>query len=295
MRSVRATLVHNPAAGADDGPEVDEIVRAVEALGARVRVVAPDDLEQGGLDGAELVVVAGGDGTVGRVAKCLAGTKTPLAVVPTGTANNVARSLGVGTDVRAALDELRLAAPHAVDLGWIGVPDGDSALFLEGIGVGIFASLLGERVTKKHKNLDVAADLIAHALETYAPHQIELEIDGHRVSGDYLLASVLNLRSVGPALVLAPDARFDDGLLDVALVRPHHRDALLGHLKRGGPGAEEPAPLFEIHRGASLRLRTDAKWLHVDDKAWEVAGDVSLSVRRGVVTFLVPQRPIPPR
>jgi diacylglycerol kinase family enzyme len=266
------------------------MVNDLEAFGWKVKVIDKSALDEGLRHPGDAVLVAGGDGTVGKVAKRLAGTSVPMAVIPTGTANNVARTLGIGVDARIAIDGLRRAEVREIDLGVVH-GDGEEERFLEGFGIGLFAWVMAERATSKHKRLRRALALIAEELVEYAPRRARIDIDGRDVSGEYLLASVMNLRSMGPALALAPDARPDDGLLDVVLVRPEHRDSLLAHLRRAVEEGDIALPSFEVHRAERVRISGQGKWAHLDDCPREFPGDVEVRVSPRTVRFLVP--PVP--
>jgi diacylglycerol kinase (ATP) len=284
---VHVTLVHNQKAGGAT-PSRDELRAEVEALGWRVTIVDKNELDGGLRRPGEVVLVAGGDGTVGKVAKRLAGKDVPVAVIPTGTANNVARALGVGVDPIAAIRALRTAAVRDVDLGVVRNGAADTERFLEGFGVGLFAWVMAERATRKDKKLRRAMSLIADELERYAPKRARVEIDGNDFSGEHLLACVMNLRTLGPALELAPNAEVDDGWLDVVVVRPDHRDNLLAHLRRAAAVGEAPLPHFEVHRAKHVRLSGQGKWAHVDDCSREFAGDVEVAVVPLAAKFLAP-------
>lgn len=285
---MRVTLIHNPSAGDGRMPDRDDVVEAIEDLGWKVAPFDKRELDAALEKPGEAVLVAGGDGIVGKVAKRLAGSGVPMGIVPTGTANNVARTLGIGVDARAAIDVLSRAAVRDVDMGCVVQGKGRGEPFLEGFGVGIFAWVMAERATEKHKKLRRAFRLIAKELAGYAPHRARIEVDGRDVSGEYLLAAVMNLRSLGPALGLAPDASFDDGQLDVVLVRPEHREALRAHLKRASLEGDITLPRFEVYRGEHVRISGHGNWAHVDDCPREFEGDVEASVDPGAVKFLVP-------
>jgi len=139
---VRITLFHNPSAGAGrhTGADLERIARALghdvdaRALGADGWADALDDP-------GDLVVVAGGDGSVASVANLMVGRPTPIAVIPMGTANNVASALGI-RGAREALPEALMAAwPTWESVGFdVGLAsDGArSHHFLECVGVGEF-------------------------------------------------------------------------------------------------------------------------------------------------------------
>lgn len=291
---VRAILVYNPSAGGAGGkgaPDRAELVSGIEHLGWSVTVVGKADLERTMAAPTDVVLVAGGDGTVGKVAKRLAGTGIPMAVLPTGTANNVARTLGIGLEPRAALEALPRAVIREVDLGVV-LHRGETERFLEGFGTGVFAYVMAERATKKHKKLRRAFRLLARELASFAPHHTRLRIDGRDASGEYLLVAVMNVRSFGPALALAPDARFDDGVLDVVLVHPEQRASLVRHLERAALEGDLALPQFEVHRAKQVVLSDTGGWAHVDDGARTLLGEVEIRVEPRAVRFLTPAPPI---
>ncbi len=291
---MRVTLIHNPKAGDHRVPEPDEIVSDLETFGWKVTSVDRSDLEKVAKSPGDLVIVAGGDGTVGKVAKRFAGTGVPVAVIPTGTANNVSRMLGIGVDARAAIDVLPRAVVRNVDLGIVefGTEPATSERFIEGCGVGVFAFLMAERATKKDKKLRRAIGLLAKELAAYQPRRMRIEVDGKDLSGDYVLASVMNLRSLGPALALAPDAQCDDGELEVALVRPEHTASLVTHLRRAALDGDIALPAVEVHRATHVHLGGAGRWAHVDDCSHELASDIDVRVEPGAVKFLVPPAPV---
>lgn len=283
---MRATLLHNPSSGgASDNAE---IIRALHEIGWSVhRCVERKDLEECLDDPGDVVVVSGGDGTVAKVAKRLAELDIPIVILPAGTANNIARSLGIGLDCRTVIAGLANWVERRIDLGTVKSDAGDEA-FLEGFGVGLFAYVVGERATKKHKKLRRGLELIAETLESYVPTYFTINVDGDDLSGEYLLAAAMNVRSIGPALGFAPDARVDDGLLDVVLVPPDAKASLVAHLRRAAEEGDPTLPHFRTRHGRKVRLRADRGWAHCDDRARELAGEVRIGVRKGAVRVLVP-------
>jgi diacylglycerol kinase family enzyme len=291
---MRATLLYNAKSGTAASEE--RILGALTALGWKVeRSICKAQLDDCLCHGADVIVVAGGDGTIARVAKRLAGTDIPMAIVPMGTANNVARSLGIGVDVDDALQGLAHAVERRIDLGMVqSERSSGRGYFLEGFGVGIFAHVVGQVASKKDKKLRRALNLIADELGDFTPRHVELEVDGRDLSGTYVLAAVMNAMSLGPTLGVAPRARCDDGELDVVVVPPEGKAALVAYLRRAAAtdeGERETAvalPYLESSRAQHVRLRADGGWAHIDDSAVELAGYLTIDVAPGAVRLLAP-------
>jgi diacylglycerol kinase family enzyme len=215
-----------------------------------------------------------------------------MAIVPMGTANNVARSLGLGVDPHVAVRDLSRATERRIDLGIV-TNDRSKDYFVEGFGLGIFAHVLAERARKKDKKPSRALELIADELEAYQPLHVELDVGGRDFSGMYMLAAVMNARSLGPALRVAPDARCDDGELDVVLVRPEAKVALVKHLRRAAVEVDVALPAFESIRAKQIRVRADGRWVHVDDTARQLDGAAVIDIAAGAVRLFAP--PLSPK
>ncbi len=288
---MRATLVYNPRSGSaasGSAASEEELVEQLEGIGWSVERCLPKKrLDDCICHGADVVVVAGGDGTIGKVARRVAGTDVPIAIVPMGTANNVARSLGIGVEPTTAVQALRRADVRRIDLGVVR-SQRRKEYFVEGFGVGVFAYVVAERAGKSDKKLRKALGLIAEELDDYEPRHYEIEVDGQDHSGKFVLAAVMNVRSVGPALTLAPEAKCDDGELDVVLVRPEAKKALVAHLRRAAEEGDVALPAFETTRGKLVRVRADGRWAHVDDAARQLQGDTFVEVVPGAVKVLAP-------
>jgi diacylglycerol kinase (ATP) len=284
---MRATLIHNPKAGTSQSAD-GLVARLLEIGWEVVRRVASRDADASIARGVDVVVVAGGDGTIGTVAPRLMGTEIPLAIIPMGTANNVARSLRIGVDAEAAITALANATLRRVDIGRITEEGEPPELFIEGVGLGIFAHVLGERAetARAKRTMAEAMALIADELEAYVPVSCELELDGRKVSGSYVLAAIMNMQSVGPALGVAPAARCDDGELDVVLVGPESRAALLRRLRSGAGGAVFHPPDPSITRARHVRVRGYDLWLHADDRSRQLKKDVTIDVAEGALRIL---------
>jgi diacylglycerol kinase (ATP) len=228
----------------------------------------------------DAVVAAGGDGTVQHVIQEFAGKDVPIAILPIGTANNIAHSLGytIGDPLEERVSnwpvrERRIELASAARDGW-------EARFIESVGVGAFAEMVSDDDEADSQSHHTAVALtrmrqaLIEKLIDTTPVAVELDIDGQTVAGDYLLAEVLNLRFIGPRLMLAADP-LDPAMFTVCAVHASQRDAA-AHWIAVGTG--DPRR-FELGRGRVVRMRTEAP-IHADGKVVEPAltGEVRLEV-----------------
>ena len=284
-RRMRVSLVHNKGAGRGVLSR-PVLVRALKDAGHDV-----------GADG-EVVIVAGGDGTVTREANRLVEKHRPLIVLPIGTANNVARSLGYHQADRPVEYLLETLAQHDerdFDVGVSRTRYGRQ-LFYEGAGVGLFPDSLAEALTEEDKEPAHAASKLAALLRSYAPLDIGVTLDGTDKSGSYVMVDVMNVAHFGPRLHLTPAADPFDGLFDVALVEAKHRSALQGYLDALGRGYEPPSPDITVVQASRVALRLYGKKLRLDGRLHprqEVSGAhaIALDVLRGALRVWLPPRP----
>jgi diacylglycerol kinase (ATP) len=273
--SVRVTLIHNPGAG--KGECTDQLLLGLlRGAGHKVRYQSSKEegWQQALKDGADLVAVAGGDGTVARVAKRLVGRGIPVAPLPLGTANNISRSLGLH---ELSLEEIvrSWANPRRVKLD-IGVVEGPwgPRYFVEGVGVGLFAGLLAAgKKDKKLKNAPVEAALrrLQNLAKRCQAVALEASLDRKALSGRFILFEALNIPYIGSNLFLAPDSQPGDGQFDVVLVSEAERERLVEYLAKWRENRERLAVL-PSQRGKRLRIKWTGFDVHIDDKLWPKRG-----------------------
>jgi diacylglycerol kinase (ATP) len=223
--------------------------------------LAPNgEVEAAVAQAAELVAVAGGDGTVKKVACLLAGRGVPMAILPLGTANNIARSLGVEGSVKQLAGGWSTARRAQLDVGRIAGPWG-TTLFVESVGLGLLGRLMVREVRESIESTREAREAVNALARAISPVRWELELDGEDLSGEYLLAEVMNIRCAGPNVWLAPEAHCGDGRLDLVLATVSQRPMLLTITG----STEPPAHPLPSRSGRELRARCAAADLHLDD------------------------------
>jgi diacylglycerol kinase family enzyme len=280
---VRVTLFHNEDAG--EGASTEELTRIIEGHGHIVGAVVrtSDDaaiLRQGSTD---LVVASGGDGTVSTAARVLARRGIPLAILPNGTANNIARSLGITGSTEDIVKAWATAARRPFDLGRASGPWGER-WFIESVGGGLIARSIAaferqpaEEDRPKREELIDAVRMHAEVLSSLKPSAWKMRIDDVAVSGEFLLVAVLNIPFIGPNLELCPHADPTDGEFAVVMADEGHRDALERHLQHRA--AEQDIGLgVGCWRARCVDIE-QGDILHIDDAVFEWPREARVSVQ----------------
>jgi diacylglycerol kinase (ATP) len=300
----RLALVGNPTAGKGrakqyataaaallraEGHDVEDLTgaSAAESLGrARAAVRA----------GVDALVVAGGDGMVHLGVNAVAGTSTPMAVLACGTGNDVATTLDLPVhdlpaSVRTVLDGTARRIDAARQVQPAGTPMAEDRWFA-GVLCGGFDAVVNERANrwrwpKGRLRYDLA---IARELPVFRPLAYELELDGEPWTTQAMLVAIGNGPQYGGGMKIAPDASYDDGLLDVVVVG---KMSVLG-LVRAFPtiftGQHIHHPAVTVRRARSVRLSASGITAYADGERF---GALPLTVEAvpGAVSVLVPRAP----
>jgi diacylglycerol kinase (ATP) len=205
-----------------------------------------------------LVLAAGGDGTVAAVARGLIGTSTVLGIIPLGTYNNVATSLGIPKDAAEACALIAAAPVRAVDVAEVsarGMKRPRTFLELGAVGIAAPLAVAGQGFEKGR--WDAVTRHLPQAIDM-SPAILGVRLDGkgtvHRAHS--LLAVVANTPRAGAGLMVAPDARVDDGLLEVRVYEEMSQPVLAAHFLAVKAGTAAPDPRVLSARGRKVVIRS---------------------------------------
>lgn len=266
---MRALLVHNPSAGSGR-PNSEELLRLLDDAGFSTHYVTltggaiENVLERGDMD---IVIVAGGDGTLAAVARRLRDRSIPIALVPIGDVNNVARCLDIADGAGAVTKKLQDAPCKRLDIGCVTGPWG-KLNFLESVGWGALAEVVdtGVRHVTSEEKVVRGRELFAEILEKAVPRHIRLEIDGRRVEGEFIFVEILNIGMTGPGITISPSAKPGDGLLDIVCLPAERSQEMIDWLRFHADDA--PIPLTEI-KAKTAKLCWRHGPLRVDDRVFD--------------------------
>ena len=291
---MRVLLIHNPKAG-DRKHGKKQLMASLTRCGhqAFYQSIKKRGWEKAFKKPTDLVIAAGGDGTVHKTAWQLIETGIPLAILPLGTANNLARSLGFTESVDEILQSLHCGKSQPFDVG-IARSASQTNYFLEAAGGGLFADYFPAAEANETKDTSPEEEMKAHLTllrelaHDYRARPWKMSIDGKDISGRYILWGVMNIRSAGPALHLAPKAKTDDGRLDFVAVREHERKVFIKHVDAHLAERKERAPLSP-RKFRELKITSPFGATHLDGEPWptnndgKARGKVEITVKRAAL------------
>jgi diacylglycerol kinase (ATP) len=259
----------NPIAGQGRGSPAGTIAAEVlEQAGRRVqRLIGRNAAESLQLaksaihDGVDTLVVVGGDGMVHLALQLLAGTDHTFGIIPAGSGNDIARTLGIPVRNPAAAAAIVVNdTVRNIDLGrsegtWFG-----------GVAAAGFDARVNDRANgmrwpagRAKYNLAMLAEL-----RVFQPIPYRIDLDGRLIETHAMLVAVANARSYGGGMRVVPEARLDDGLLDLFVLHPIAKAELLRVFPRVYRGTHVRHPAVEFRRAASIRLDGPVACTYVD-------------------------------
>ncbi|WP_197259573.1 diacylglycerol kinase [Paenibacillus dendritiformis] len=223
----KARLIYNPTSGREEGKKrLADILHMLDSAGIEATAHATDgagDATASAADaidrGYDMIIAAGGDGTLNEVINGMAGkpSRPPLGIIPLGTTNDFARALGIPRHWEDACSIITRQKTRVIDLG-----QANDTYFINIAGGGSLTELTYE-VPSKLKTMIGQLAYYMKGLEkmtSLRPTELRIEVDGHGVfHEEFMLFLIANTNSVGGFEKLAPGARIDDGLFDVIMLK----------------------------------------------------------------------------
>lgn len=294
-------LLHNPKAGDEDLLK-GELISTIEKEGyISMYYSIKKDAWRVQIDNADITAVAGGDGTVRTVAKELVkrnalDKQIPIALMPTGTANNLSKTLGIDADSDDITDYVKRwknADFKKFDVGVVKNTD-VTDFFLESVGFGVFPKLIKKMgkvdksgVETKQDEIKLALKVLHGLVASYPVEKYKLTLDNEVIELNCLMLEVMNIKSIGPNLFLAKDAQTDDCLFDVIYVEEADRKSFAASIEAMINDEEftfEPKNI----RAKQIEIISNSQYMHIDDELTiPMKNPILVEIRENVLQFLV--------
>lgn len=253
--------------------------------------------------GRRTFLTAGGDGTLQGLVQALLGHDALIGVLPVGSGNDFASALGFPLDLTRAVELLFACVPRRVDLAIARTADGSARVYVGGGGIGLdaeaarYAASHYRRFSGKIRYVASALRAWKHfeALHVRAQCRGLTESNCRELQGDVLVACVLNSPTYGGGLRLAPNARLDDGLLDLTLLESLELPQVLRRVPRLLATGQITTPAMQRVQCARVGLQPDRPcFFHGDGEIFGPA-PVEIAVLPGALRVLAPRSATQPR
>lgn len=295
----RAKLIANPGSGkASDRMELlDKVSRCLQDLGVDVDVAIAKPKEEAipiarraVKDGYKVVIGMGGDDTIEAIIRGLAGAKVRLGIIPVGTANNLAKGLGIPEDPEAACALIAGGRIRKLDLGTVRVGKKKKLVFFELVTVGIGAAVYPHALDARKGRLSSIKDAVVTALAHEAKPKIEVTLDGDsRVRVKSMLMIATNVPLIGPNMLIDPDASSEDGLLNVSLYPEFSKAQLLTYFGKLMNEAPSEDAGIQRYRARKLKVKTSPKLEVMADGVMLGKGTVKIKLHPGALRVIAPE------
>jgi len=294
-------LLHNPTAGNEDHSK-EELISLLEENGYECRYSSMKKDWKNLDEKVDFIVAAGGDGTIRKITKELLERKLsekiwPIALLPLGTANNVAQTLEINGSTEEIIQSWNHPDIKKFDVGKIDHLLG-ATFFLESFGYGIFPYLIKKMkkvdekdINKPEIEMRTALEILHESIFSYEPKHCKMTIDGNDHSGIFLLVEIMNTRLIGPNLFLSPHGDPGDGEFEVILIPESDKEKLASYVSNKLNGIDTPYS-FQQLKGKKITISWEGTHVHVDDEIIKIEKyrEIEIELRKGLLEFLVPAK-----
>lgn len=239
------------------------------------------------LDQFQLVIAVGGDGTIHEVANQLVGTETSLGIIPSGTGNDLCRTLSIGPSIDSALETLRAGKKSLIDVGeWCSGESGGHFVNIAGTG---FDAAVADRINLGFRSLRGTSAYLAATVSTlarYKPKRVRLTFDDKTIEREVMLVAFANAKFYGGGMKVAPDASVTDGLLDVIVVNALSKPAFLRSFPSVFKGEHIHHPAVECFRVGQVTVDCPGTSQFLVDGELQACSQVQITVKKACLRVI---------
>ena len=286
-------ILVNPSSGGGRALKLlPRVEQALDAHRAVFRVQRTRDLEHGvnqalgAIEAGELPVVMSGDGLIGAVGGAMAGSDTPLGILPGGRGNDLARVLGIPAEPEAAVEVLLGGETMRIDVGEV---NGKRFLGIVSVGFDSEANRVANETRILRGNL-VYAFAALRTLIRWKPARFTVRVDDERYRFTGYSVSVANNRAFGGGMFIAPDAELDDGQFDIVAVGEVGKLRFVGNLPKVFKGTHVEEEQVRVFRARHLELTASQPFPVYADGEHLADLPASLRVLPRALSVIVPPR-----
>ncbi len=295
----RTLLIANPGSGkaSDRTALIEKVTGYLQDQGVKLDVAIAKPKEKAipiarkaVKAGYKVVIALGGDDTVEAIIRGMTGSKTKLGIIPAGTANNLAISMGIPADPKEACALIASGKSRKLDMGMIQVKKGKKFPFFEMASVGILSALYPDAEDIRKGKLSK----IGHAVKTFLTHEtkpkVSMQMDGDsNIAVETMLVTISNVPLIGMNFLVAPAARMDDGLMDISVYPDFSKTELTAYFGKVINRGETKDGSIQRYRTSKLKIKSSPKLVVMADGTMLGKGTVRIKVLPGALRVIAPK------
>lgn len=300
-KSKRALLIANPGSGTGTATSrmalIQEITGYLQDAGVKVDVsiakpkeAATPIARRAVKDGYRSVIAMGGDDTVEAIMRAVSGSKTRLGIISAGTANNLAKSLGIPQDHKEACALIATGKSRKLDMGQIRVKKGKKLLFFEAAVIGVLAALYPDAEDVRKGEITKIKDAVVTLIQHQSKPKVTLEMDGHsNITIETMLVTIANVPLIGQNFLVAPDASSGDGLFDICLYPEFNKAELTSYFSKVANMGHATDGSIQRYRSKRIKIKTSPKLEVLASGVMMGKGSVEIKVLAGALRVIAPK------
>lgn len=265
--SGRVKLIANPGAGdpVESSTRLEQVTRFLLDLGVNVDVALAHPVKEAVpiakksvKKGYSTVIAMGGDGTISAVIRGIVGSDVHLGIIPGGTENDIAASLGIPEDLKEACALIASDHTRELDLAQISTKEKKKFVFFMVTTVGLTTTLYPHLKDVPHGDLSSIKDAITTLLHTKPDPKVYLTLDDEsKIEVETMLVTITNTPLIGAKNLVAPDASMEDGLLDIAVYPNIGKAELLAYFAKTAHEREASDGKIQRYRAKKIKIKTE--------------------------------------
>ncbi len=299
-KSTRVKLIANPGAGkaGEAAKNLKLVLVCLEKLGIKADVALAKPKEkatpiarQAVKDGYKTVIAMGGDGTLEAVMRGMVGSKVHLGIIPAGTENNIAKSLGIPENLEEACALITADNTRKLDVGQVKTRNGKKFTFFEMASVGLSAAMYpssSKAATGKLSAIKDAALILIHQ-ETRPKVFLTLD-DESKIEVETMLVMVSNTPVFGKKFLVAPNASLQDGLLDISVYQDFSKAELLGYYAKVMDGGYSGDGKVQRYQARKLKVKSSPRLKVMADGIELGKGTVTIKMLPGALRVITAEK-----
>lgn len=239
--------------------------------------------EQAMMENFDVIVAVGGDGTVNEVAQPIVGTKTLLAIIPSGSGNGLARHLHIPIETEKAIQVINALNSKSIDTVEV-----NNQFFVSIAGVGFDAQVARKFAGQKRRGFFKYMQITFREYFRYRPKKFTMVVDGQKIVRRALFISFANSDQFGYNTSISPNARIDDGLIDICIMKKVPFWKILLVIPLLFTKKIDRSPYMEIIRAKMVDIKQKKKTINLDGEPVKMSRQLHIEVKPKSLWVIVP-------